>query len=262
MSEIAGLTNAVWGITVAAECLLLTLLLLRRNYREYLAFFLYISANLLQTVALLVSYRKWAIGSFVVYEIAWATQGVAMIGRALAVAEICHHQFERFRGVWELIRRILLVSAAVVLVSAVIVARHNRLLIMPNIQRGLNLAIATCLVGLFVFARYYQIPPSSKLGALALGFLLFSCFGVLNATVLERVLRSYNPVWTLLEMVAFLASVLIWTGAVWQPYAAVARKPMLASSDLYRTLAPDVNLKLRRLNEHLSRFWKVDADQQ
>jgi hypothetical protein len=210
-------------------------------------------------VVLFVIYRIWVFNSYEAWAIGWTTQSILMTLRALAVAEICRHLFQSYRGIWELIRRVLLVSAAIVLLYGVIVARHNRFLIMPNIQRGLDLAIATGLVGLFLFARYYQIAPSPVLGKLALGFLLYSGFGVLNATLLERSRITYGPLWNILQMVSFLASVFIWTGAFWQTQTADAGTPVLSSSDLYRALTPQVNVKLRLLNERLSRFWKVEA---
>jgi hypothetical protein len=260
MHEIAGASNAIWATSVIAECFLVAILCLRKNYREYPFLLSYICASLLQSCALFVSYRVWGYKSFLAWEIAWATQAVQMIARALAVAEICYRLFEDYRGVWELIRRVLLGSAAIVLLYSVYVARHNWVLIMPNIQRALDLAIATVLVGLFLFARYYMVPFPAALKALALGFLLFSSFAVLNATVLERYMEKYEMAWTVLQMVAFLASVVIWTSALYQPHVAAQRASTLASSDVYRTLAPEVNRKLRVLNERLSRFWKVEAN--
>jgi hypothetical protein len=260
MIGIAGLSSAVWAISNAFQSVLFSCLLWRRSYSTYLVFFTYIAANLLQALVLFISYRIWGYESFTAWEIAWCTQAVVMIIRALAVAEICHHLFEEYRGIWLLIRLLLLVSAAIVLMIGVFVSRHNWVLIMPMIQRGLDMGIATSLVGLFIFARYYQVRPSPVLGALAIGFLLFSCFNVLNATVLERVMESYNPVWSLLGVVAFTASLVIWTAALLQPQMASEPAPILGSSEIYRALAPEVNLKLRKLNDQLSRFWKVETN--
>jgi hypothetical protein len=131
----------------------------------------------------------------------------------------------------------------------------------PNLQRSIELAIATGIVGLFLFARYYEIAPESLLRSLALGFLLISCFWVLNATILERFVRAYIPLWRVLNILAVLASLLVWTWAFWQPRTALVKTQALSTDDLYKTVGPEVNVKLRELNEQLSRFWKVDGDQ-
>lgn len=260
MSDLAGASNAIWATSFLAECLLLLTVGLRQHSREFALFVLYVCASLLQAIALFFVYRVLPKGSLEVWEIGWATQLVLMVARALAVTEICKNIFLRFHGVWELIRRILLYSAAVVLLYSVIVSRHNWAFIMPNIERGLNLAIATGLVGLFLFARYYKVSVSPVLRTLALGFLLYASFAVVNDTLLERYMKDYASLWSVLQLSFFLASVVIWTVALYQPHTVDEISPVLVSSDLYRTLAPEVNWKLRALNEQLSRFWKVEAN--
>ena len=261
MNDLAVVTKVLWAVNTAIELFLLLLLVQRKSVREYPFFFAYISIDILLTLVTIYGYRRWGYDSFPGWTIAWTMQVTVIIARAFAVAEICHNLFEDYRGVWELVRRILLGVGAIVLVYAVIGARHNWLMTMPNIQRALELSMATVLVGLFVFARYYEVQPPRDLGSLAIGFLLFSCFGVLNVTVLERWLEKYTSVWTLLQMLAFLASVLLWTQALWQKHAVRVRATIHASSDAYRSLTPVVNMKLRLLNDQLSRLLKVEADQ-
>jgi hypothetical protein len=54
-----------------------------------------------------------------------------------------------------------------------------------NLDRGLELAMATVIVLLFVFARYYEVGVEPAVRTMAIGFLLYSCFRVLNDTILE-----------------------------------------------------------------------------
>jgi hypothetical protein len=261
MNDLAAVTKMLWAVNTAIEVFLLLLLIQRKSAREYPFFFAYISIDILQTLVTFYSYRRWGYDSFAGWTIAWSMQVTVITARAFAVAEICRNLFEDYRGVWELVRRILLASGAIVLVYAVIGARHNWLLTMPNIQRALELSMATVLVGLFLFARYYDLQPPRDLGALAIGFLLFSCFAVLNVTLLERLLGKYTSAWTLLQMLAFLASIILWTRAMWQKHAVRVRATIHTSSDAYRSLTPVVNMKLRLLNDQLSRFLKVETDQ-
>jgi hypothetical protein len=242
------------------EITLVLLLIARRDYREFPAFFSYISADLLQACIMLVIYLKYGFLSKPFYWVGWGTQAVVLTARGLAVVEICRHLLGRYRGVWELIWRVLFAVAFAVVLYASLTARHEWFMFVPNFRRSIELAIATGIVGLFLFARYYEIVPEPLLRSLAIGFFLISCFWVLNATVLERLVQRYIPLWTFLNVLATFASLLVWTWAFRQPRVAVVERPLL-TGEPYRTISPEVNLRLRHLNEQLSRFWKVDGDQ-
>jgi hypothetical protein len=261
MIVIADIDNYLWAISIVAELALLSSLVLRRDYRGYPAFCTYILGVVLQAVLLFVAYRKWGYTSLISWRIAWGTQMGMLVLRALVVAEICHHLLGRYRGVWALTWRILLGSAGVVLLYAIVASGNNPLLILTNLQRAVELAIATSIVMLFVFARYYEIVPDNLIRSLGLGFLLLSCFTVLNDTFLERFVDRYVPLWTFLDLLAFFACVVIWGWALRQPRAEKVREMRLLSPEIYAAFVPEVNLRLRLLNERLGRFWKVEAEE-
>jgi len=239
---------------------LVLLLLARKDYKEFPAFFSYISADLLHASIMLVIYLKYGYDSGPFYWVGWGTQTVVLTARGLAVVEICRHLLGRYRGVWELIWRVLFAVAFAVLLYASLAARHVWFMFFPNFGRSVELAIATGIVGLFLFARYYEIVPEPLLRSLAIGFFLISCSWVFNATILERLVQRYIPMWTFLNVLATFASLLVWTWAFRQPRLAPVEQPLL-TGEPYRTIGPEVNVKLRLLNEQLSRFWKVDGDQ-
>lgn len=259
MNELAGIDKFIWGLTALAQLVLFVSLLVRKDHREFPAFFFYISTNLLQAVIAYVSYHIWPYGSVIPYWIVWGSQAIVLATRAVAVTEICRHQLGRYRGIWELIWRVLFLCVGIILVYASIASRHDWYMLLPNLRRSIELAIATGIVGLFLFARYYEIVSEPLLRSLALGFLLISCFAVLNASILERLNNRYAPLWTILDVLSFFASLLIWTWALRQPRTATAQQT-LSTGDLYKTLGPEVNVRLRLLNEQLSRFLKVEAD--
>jgi hypothetical protein len=261
MLGIAEIDNYLWAASVVAELALLSSLIVRRDYREYPAFFTYILGAVLQAVILFATYRHWSYSSLISWRIAWITQISLVVLRALVVTEICHHLLGRYRGVWALAWRILLTSAGIVLLYAIGASGHNTLLILTNLQRALELAIASTIVILFVFARYYEIVPDNAIRTLGLGFLLLSCFAVLNDTFLERFVDRYVPLWTLLDLLAFCGCVVIWGWALRQPRAEKVHEGPLLSPDVYAAFVPEVNLRLRSLNERLSSFWKVEAEQ-
>jgi hypothetical protein len=114
--------------------------------------------------------------------------------------------------------------------------------------------MATVIVLLFVFVRYYEVGVQSSVRTLATGFFLYSAFRVLDDTILERLWRTYGPLWNLLGTLTFLASLLLWSSALRQRQEHVIRDPKLLPEDHYRSLSPAINARLRDLNERLGHF--------
>ena len=259
MAAIALFQQALWALNSAGEVVLLTLLVVRKNYRSYPAFSLYLLVDLAMGATVLFVYHFWDFHSATAYRIAWGAQGIVLFARALAVAEVCRHLLSRYRGVWALAWRILLLCAALVLCYSILAARHDWKLALLTADRGLGLSIATVIVVLLLFARYYDVKVDPVVRSLAIGFCLYSCFVVLNNTVLERLLYKYFALWNLLGMLAFFASLSVWTSALRHSQSEAQPKEILLPSGIYRVIAPEINLRLRLFNEQLTRFWKVEA---
>lgn len=251
--------QALWALNSVGEVFLLTLLVARGNYRSYPAFAFYIFVDLTMGVTALLSYRIWGFDSATGYRIAWGTHGIVLIARALAVAELCRHILSRYRGVWALTWRILLLCAALVLSYSILAARYDWRLALPSADRGLELSIATVIVVLLLFARHYDVRGERVARSLAVGFCLYSCFKVLNNTLLERFLYNYAALWNLLGMFAFFASLSLWTWALRKPVSQAEPGEILLPRSVYQSLTPEINFRLRLLNEQLSRFWAAEA---
>jgi len=186
-------------------------------------------------------------------------QAVVMFVRTLAVAEVCKHALARYRGIWALAWRALLSCAGIVLVYSSLAARRQWEHFLPNADRGLELSISAALVTLLAFTRYYEVRVNSTDRWLATGFCLYSCFVALNNTILEHYLYKYVALWNLLQMLAFLASLLLWAWALRKPQAETAPVESLLPGGIYQAVAPQINLRLRVLNERLSQFRKTEA---
>lgn len=259
MVELAQFQQMLWAVNVAVGVTLAVLLVVRKNYRVYPAFTFYIFVNLIQAALLFITYRRWGFNSVIAWRIFWLTLGAVICARALAVTEICRHLLARYRGVWALAWRILLLCAAVVLSYSILAARHDWRLALPSADRGLELSIAAVIVVLLLFARYYHVEEEHVVRSLAVGLCLYSCFAALNNTVLERFLYDYSALWNLLEMLAFLVSLSIWTWALRKPQSQAEVREFLLPRGVYQSLNPEINLRLRLLNEQLSRFWPAEA---
>ncbi|HEY6267718.1 MAG TPA: hypothetical protein VIX11_05430 [Candidatus Acidoferrum sp.] len=261
MNEIPASVQMIWGVTAFLDGVLLVLLLYRKNYMAFPAFFVYVLFDFLQCLVLYASYRIWGFGSPVSRQLGWGTQGVVMTARAAAVAEICQRVLAKYRGVWALAKRLLILTALVVLLYSWAIARGGWQLAVLNGHRGIELAIASVIVVLVMFTRYYGIFVEPPVRVLTIGFFLYSSFFVLNDTILERWMYDYSKGWNLLGTSAFLASMLLWIWGLRERQPAKTLGQKMLPGEIYDAAAPEINDRLRALNEHLEQFWNVERKQ-
>jgi len=124
-----------------------------------------------------------------------------------------------------------------------------------NVDRGVELAIAAVIVTLLLFARYYGLPADNLDRSLCIGFCLYSCFFVINDSLFEKWVNAYLSLWKFLDILTFLASLLLWLGAA-RAYSetAPARDPVVVPKELHGKLSSELNVRLRLLNEHLNQL--------
>jgi hypothetical protein len=259
IAGIAEFQQIMWAVNTATGAVLLLLLAVRKNYKAYPAFTFYIFINLALGISLFIIYRRWGFSSKASWLFAWGMQAVAVCARALAVAEVCRHFLSRYAGIWALAQRILLACAGLVLLYSGLAVRHQWALALTTADRALESAIAVVVVVLFLFARYYDLRPEGTDRSLAIGFCLYSCFRVLNDTVADRYLYGYVNLWNLLGMLAFFASLFLWTWALRNSQTERVAEEKLLPVGVYQSIAPQINLRLRSLNEQLSKIWKPEV---
>jgi hypothetical protein len=260
MIESAQVQNILWAANVSLGLILALLLIVRRDYRVYPAFSSYILVNLIQALLLFLGTYRWRLSTFALWLMGSLTQSIVLIARALAVAEICCRLLSRYSGVWALARRVLLLLAGIVFIYSILLARHDWRLVFQSAHRAMELSIASIIVTLLIFVRHYDVETSPTDRSLAIGFCLYSCFAVLNITLLERFLDDYADLWNLLGAFAFLASLSLWTWTLRKPQSQTEPRQILLPSGIYQSLTPEINLRLRLLNEQLSRFWPAEAN--
>jgi hypothetical protein len=259
MDDLGLLTRWVWATTAIVQALLLCLLLIHKNISSYPGFSAYIFMTLAQSGLLFIAIERWGFSSTIAWGVGWATQCLVLGARALAVAELCRNALGRFVGIWFMARWTLLTSGAVVLLYALIAANHQWRLVLNTAELGLELATAAVIVTLLLFARYYDVAVNPPLRLLALGLCLYSCVSALNDAILERWLNKYVSLWNALGMAAFLGCLLLWSWAFRKPVPQAVAAPLFSSGSVYLSLVPEMNLRLRTLNEHLIEFWRLEA---
>jgi type VI protein secretion system component VasK len=107
--------------------------------------------------------------------------------------------------------------------------------------------------------KYYEIAVEATALYLSIGFFLFSSFSVLNNTILETWPYSYATLWNMLGTLAFVATLLLWIWAVREKQPETALGPVMMPQGAYYAVVPEINDRLKALNDQLSQFWRVEA---
>lgn len=250
----------LWGLTFFLNTGIIALLVYRRNHVVFPFFFLYMLLNLFQGIVLFTAYKAWGFFSREAIQIGWTTQGLVSLARAVTVAEICYLVLAKFSGIWRLAWRLLAAAAAVVALYTWALSQGSWQFAILNLDRGLELVIATVIVLLFMFVRYYEVIVQSSVRTLAIGFFLYSAFRVLDDSILDRWWRTSGPLWNLIGTLTFLASLLLWSWALRQKQQHAAPEPVLLPEDQYHSLSPTINARLKNLNERLGHFWSAQEE--
>jgi hypothetical protein len=253
------LQQALWAANILAAVVLFLLVVSRRNYRAFPAFTLYLLTNTTLSIWVFLTYKHWGFTSAFFWWFAWSMQVVTLGARALAVGELCKRLLARYKGIWNLAWRILLVCAAGVLIYSWVATKYQWKLALVRAQRGLELAIAAVIVGIFVFMRHYGVEARASDRLMGVGYCLYSCFRAVNNTILERYLDKYVPLWNFLEMVTFLGCLLLWSWAMRERLPEKADEVELLAEGAYGTLTQEINVRLQSLNENLKRLWYPEA---
>jgi hypothetical protein len=259
MAEIVTFERVFWGPRGFPQSCSLCGTLLQQELPDRPLFLAYIIISLVPSPLLSAIYRFWGFGSPVALNLAWGTPGLIIAARSLAVAQICRRVLGVYRGIWALAWRTLLAIAGFMVLYSFAVARSRWQAANLNFDRGLELAISGVIVTVFLFAQHYEIDVRPMDHFLAIGFLFFSSFFVLNNTLLEGWLGSYETLWNLLGTLAFMASLLLWIWAVRETQEERRWQPEMLPSSADRTLAPQINLRLRALDEQLGKLLYAEA---
>lgn len=259
MVEPLQLQTAAWALTTALELSLFVQLLRRKLGRIYPFFFAYLLSTILQSAGSAALYSHADIDQLTFWKIAWGMQGIVVTIRALTLVELNRRVLSPYIGIWALARRLLLGVAAVVIAYDLLLSKGHWQWLVMNGVRGLELAMAAVIVTMLLFSRYYRVPVSPLQRALAVGLCLYSTFYVINYSLLERVLRQYAVLWNFLGMFSFIASLLVWIGAVHRSTAVEeVKSPQTIPAELYGVVSSEVNARLILLNRQLMQFLHLE----
>jgi hypothetical protein len=132
-----------------------------------------------------------------------------------------------------------------------------------ELNRGYHLTFATTVIVCLLLVRYYSIQVPTAFKRILAGFCFNACVQILINTLMQTFLRkmfySHQTLWQSSTTAAYIATLFVWVAALWKPLPADARQPLPPADSVYQRLSPEINERLRELNEKLLRLWKMEA---
>ncbi len=259
MVEPLQLRDLAWAFTTIVKCALLLQLVRRRFLEDYPWFCSYVASTILQSLVVALIYRTPSLSQLMVWKIVWGSQLIVVCFRFQAVVELIRKILGAYLGIWALAWRLLFGVGVLVMANSLVFSRGDWYWISVNVDRGLELSMAAIIVTLLLFTRYYRLPLERLHLALAVGLCLYSTFFVVDYTLLEKHVQQFAVFWGFLDVITYLATLLIWVNAVsFYPKLATQAMPPAIPKELHGKLSSEVNLRLDHLNRQLSRLFRSE----
>jgi hypothetical protein len=256
----------LWAFSVAAQLAVFAMLFFQGHFRRLPLFTAYIVLNLCQAGFLYLVYRHFGLYSQESKLLFCISEAITLLARVIATIEILHCILGPYRGIWTLAWRLLTVTFGALLAYVALESGKGVDWRVWVADRGFHLAFAIALVASLLLIRYYSIPVDTVYKALLGGFCFYSCARVLNDTIIQtlffhflRRFRYYQEIWDAIMLLPFIAVSIVWATAFRKSAALVHEKLVLLPLSVYQQVSPEVNLRLRVLNERLDQFWKVET---
>lgn len=257
LASLPAIDLLLWAASTSLSVALLVVILLRKQQRYFPFFTAYLIVNLLQTAFQIFVYNRYGIRSDLAYALAWGSQALVVVSRALVAVEFCRGVLARYSGIWALAIRILLSCASAVFFAAILFGKDGFRYAVMTLEVGCEAFIAILVAGTFAFARYYAVRVEKVLALLGLGLGLNSCLRIINDLVLSKYLTMYQYVWNHVGVATFGVVLLFWIAAM-KAAAQPLPTPELLPAQIYRALIPGINQRLWQLNEQLINLWKME----
>ncbi len=260
MASLPPLLLVLWVISGAVQFCILFLVITKRHFEALPMFSVYVTLNLCQAAFLFYLYSRFGFTSPVTRELGWLSELITLAAQALAATELIHRVLRHYQGIWALAWRLIATATVVVIAYAVANAQLTPAWILMISNRGYHLTFAVAMIACLLLIRYYSIPVDPVFKTLMGGFCVFSCVAVaantfLQADILRRLL---GELWNYLDMVVFIGVQIAWAVAL-RHRVRMETKPPLLPPSTYGQISPELNSRLRALNELLSKFlrWQV-----
>ena len=185
----------------------------------------------------------------------WLTQGMLVIARGAALADVCRAALGHYTGVWRLARLLLFSAAFLIVVNACFrTGGTSAFSYVIFVERELEVAMMLAMLGLLLLGRYYGAPLNEPLRGIVRGLAFYSAVVVISNSILSGPLNArweaYWRVFEIARLFAFAVAVGFWLRALWLPLGSVEGSE-LSSGESYDENTMAVSAGMRSLNDHL-----------
>jgi hypothetical protein len=258
----------LYWLTLGFEVALCALVYFRSLQRRLPFFSVYVTILLICTLCVGLVYGHFGFQSSISYYAGWIVVALTTIARSGAIAELCRYRLLAYRGIWALAWRSLSLLALLFIIHAALDARGQ-----PNwigtygltIERDVEISSVLILLALLLIRNYYGLPIEPLQRWIAAGICFFCLVDVVNSTELREIFTKYmfswaemkpqvervNELWNTIRVSASIVSIGIWCYALRKPLPALAMEPELLPAEIYGTLSPAINIRLRAFNDRL-----------
>jgi hypothetical protein len=254
----------LWACSALLQLIVLILLFAKGGFRKLPFFSVYVALNLCQVAFLVFVYSIWGRFSARGTTLAWCSECVTLLAQALATTEVLKVTLRPYQGIWGLVWRALaFTSTFVVLIVALATRGAWDSAGWFELNRGYHLTFAAAVIACLLLFRYYSVQVAAAYKMILGGFCLYSCTEILIHTVMQSLVKkafyAYEPIWQASPTISFIVVLFIWVAALWKPLPIEAREAAPPVDSIYQRLSPEINERLRELNEKLLRLWKLEA---
>lgn len=261
MTGLARSVQWLWALTVIVQMAVLGLLFFKGHFRRLPLFTAYVILNLCQAGFLFATYLRSGFHSHTTFLLAWASEAITLLARILATTELLRLVLRRYRGIWALGWRLLLLASVAVLTYAALDARGNMEWAMMLADRGFHLAFAIAVISFLLLVRYYSVPVHPVYKTILGGFCFYSCTVILtntfSRTFFLRKFAHYEAVWHAAMLLPYVAVLVVWALALRSSLPAVEEHPALLPTSVYNEVTPLVHARLRLLNDRLVEMLRI-----
>jgi hypothetical protein len=260
VTELSALLRFIWFASGFLQLAILVLVFSLHHYRTLPTFAWYIGLNLAQAILLVPVYSHFGFNSGPAYRTFWATQVITMIAQTLASTELLHRALQDYPGIWELTWRLILFAIVVVIGYSWANASRNDQWGLMYADRGYNLTFAVAFILCLLLVRHYSVSIDPVYKVLLGGFCFYSCGAFVSDTLLKQQFMEhfpkYSDVWNESELLIFFAVLAVWIVALRHPVRALSQTLSSPSGGAYEQLGPQINSRLRELNDVLRKFFR------
>jgi len=226
----------------------------------------YIGLNLVQAIVMAGVYNHFGFVSAVAFRTYWAMEVVVLIARTLASTEVLHRALQDYPGIWELVWRVILCAIITIIVYAWWTADSRDQWGLLAAHRGYHFTFAVAFVLCLLVIRHYSISIDPVYKILLGGFCFYSCWSVAADTLFKSLFIQNFPdsgeLWNRSELLMFIAMLAVWVVALRYPVRIFAAPRIPAvSAGTYESMSPQLNSRLREINDTLRKFFRRQAPQ-